>query len=70
MLRGSCHSIETRQRMSAKRRGKLNGFYGRHHSADTKERQRQVSLLLWQTPSYRKRTAEGLRRYHTKHAEA
>jgi len=44
---GSVRSAETRARLSKvaqERVGKLNGFFGKHHSAETKERIRQKKI--------------------------
>lgn len=70
MVKGSHHSLATRQLMASKRRGELNGFYGSRHSAVTLAKMRQATQRLWQGPTFRRRVAEGRRRAFAKRAEA
>jgi group I intron endonuclease len=47
-IAGNClgikHSKETRKKLSKLRQGKNNSFYGKHHSEETKEKNRQAHL--------------------------
>ena len=50
--RGRKHSEETKRKMSENRKGKCTGennpMYGKHHSKETRQRLREITLLQWE----------------------
>src|SRR5699024_9567185 len=60
--RGYTHSEETKKQMSIRRRGKLNGFYGKKHSKETIERMLlNKDMSFSQTNEYRNKISRAMK---------
>lgn len=55
--KGQGLSDETKRRLSIKRSGRANPFYGKHHSHETRAKIQTKILQLWQDREYRAKTS-------------